>query len=235
MYYWAYPAQSTRLATMLELATAFGYSLGIDKDVLPYLKACHVAEVPYVLGNRHLLAPDPYNEGESEEYDSMLVTKTQSMWVNFAKNGDPSVPSLGISWPEYGATGKTLVISSDGSISSENFNAENSEQLSSASSEEKTLLAQRLSEQSNLISDMVDYGISGCEIINGNLEAIASYNIIQKTDEPDPEDTVPEETTNEPNNSTPIQEIGSPSGGCSSGTGSLMILAVVGFVLKRRY
>lgn len=281
MYYWAYPVQATLLANLVDLAAGFGYSLGIDTAILPYLKACHVAEVPYVLGNSHLLAPDPDNWADNEEYDSMLVTKTQSMWVNFAKTGNPSVPSLGISWPEYGASGQTLLISSDGSISAENFNAKNSEQLMSASSEKKTL-AQRLSEQSNLISGMVDYGISGCEIINGNLQALASYDIIRKidtesdepspdipsnpnTDTQEPENTspnggtnVPDTETSEPQNtspnnvpsvpnngdttntpdestpSTPITGTRSSSGGCSSGTGTLLMLAVVCFVLRRK-
>ena len=233
MYYWAYPAQG----------------------ILPYLKACHDAEVPYVLGNAHLLAPDPYNWAENGEYDSAMVAKIQSMWVNFAKTGDPSVPSLGISCPEYGETGQTILISSDGSILPKNFNAENSyssqsaEAFMSASSETKTL-EQRLSEQASLVRDMVDYGISGCEIINGNLEAIASYEIIRKpaeTETPPPpstpstpsvtDNTVPEQPTTTPETPTTSNKtygVGSTSGGCNTGSESLLMLAVLGFVLKRK-
>ncbi|MBQ6971602.1 MAG: carboxylesterase family protein [Synergistaceae bacterium] len=232
MYYWNYPAQADNLAMLQTMAAQMaGYT--VSYDVLP-LGACHVAEVPYVLAHPHFMAANP---------DMGVVIKTLSMWGNFAKTGNPSANVLGldITWPEYSpVNGTTLVISRDGSVSASDF-------LSASNP---------LGVQYQLIDGILDYGVSGCEIINGNFEALPASVIVPQTKSDDTKPVTPDNTTpSTPDNTNPTtpgntspttpdgtsqdqtvqtRGVGSSSGGCDSGLGAVMMLAVVGLMVKRR-
>lgn len=172
MYYWDYPAQADNLAMMQTMAT--GYSV----DVLP-LGACHVAEVPYVLAHPHFMAAVP---------DTEMVMKTLAMWGNFAKTGNPSVPEMGITWPEYTpSSGTTLVIGKDGSVSASDFLSESNP----------------LGVQYQLIDGILDYGVSGCEIINGNFEALPASVIVRHHTSPTTSDDTKPVTSDDTKPVTP--------------------------------
>ena len=55
------------------------------------LGACHASELPYVLNSKVYPLAQPLNQE--------LADKVQSLWVNFAKTGDPATDL--ISWPAY--------------------------------------------------------------------------------------------------------------------------------------
>ena len=64
-----------------------------EKSKIPLYKACHAVELAYVF----------YNINETiytgEKADEQLARNVSNMWVNFAKNGNPSLES--IKWSKY--------------------------------------------------------------------------------------------------------------------------------------
>ena len=71
-----------------------------------HVGACHAVELNHVFNNldERMYTGDNVNED--------LSNKIQTMWVNFAKYGDPSIES--INWPKYdNDTRKTLIINED--------------------------------------------------------------------------------------------------------------------------
>ncbi len=86
MYYWKYPSGIKRLG------------------------ACHAVELAYVFNN-----PDEKIYA-GNNIDLKLAAKTQQMWVNFAKKGDPSVPESepgagdGIVWERYDSIDRATMI-----------------------------------------------------------------------------------------------------------------------------
>ena len=75
-----------------------------EKSSLPYFKACHAVELAYVFNN----VDETIYTGK--QADMNLSIKVSTMWVNFAKTGNPSIND--VTWEEYdSATRKTLVIS----------------------------------------------------------------------------------------------------------------------------
>lgn len=81
MYYWNYPS------------------------AIPYLKACHAVELSYVFNNLN----DNIYTGESA--DPKLAASVQRMWVNFARNGDPSTED--VKWEAYSDDPKNTAILGD--------------------------------------------------------------------------------------------------------------------------
>ena len=68
--------------------------------------ACHAVELAYVFNN---LDDSVYT---GEQADAQLAATVQEMWVNFAKNGDPSTEAY--KWEEYGKdTRQTMVLGED--------------------------------------------------------------------------------------------------------------------------
>ena len=70
------------------------------------LKAFHVAEVPYILGNLGLL-----NQGKIDDLpeERRFSTLMMQIWTNFAKTGNPSVEGL-IEWPVYSADNPEMLV-----------------------------------------------------------------------------------------------------------------------------
>ena len=74
-----------------------------EESKIPYFKACHAVELAYVFYN----IDDTIYTGEPA--DKELAKDISTMWVNFAKCGNPSIDT--ISWPKYDEVDrKTLVI-----------------------------------------------------------------------------------------------------------------------------
>ena len=70
-----------------------------------YKSAVHAIELAYVFNN---LEDDIY----AGEVDEATAAKAQEAWINFAKNGDPSIE--GVEWLKYDATDRnTMVIDKD--------------------------------------------------------------------------------------------------------------------------
>ena len=154
----------------------------------PNFGACHGAEMPYVLNlTLHALAPAINRD---------LAAKVQALWVNFAKTGNPSTPS--IAWPRYDAqTRSTLIID-----------------------EEITTQNAPLDAQRELIMPLLKYGISGQELINATDSQQPQEEDAGPAPEPASSDTAPSEP--EPSGSAP-SDTGSSSG-CDMGTAGLICL-----------
>ncbi|MBQ7594801.1 MAG: carboxylesterase/lipase family protein [Synergistaceae bacterium] len=163
------------------------------------LGACHAAELPYVLNSHVYPLAQPLNQE--------LADKIQSLWVNFAKTGDPATDS--ISWPSYNSVERrTLIIG-------ENIEIENAP----------------LNEQRELIEPLLKYGISGRELIN------SAYSQQQEEPNEPGEQEDPGEQENpgeqqEPEEQETQNSLGSSGGGCN--TGALFIPAVIYFFIKKR-
>ncbi len=116
------------------------------------LGASHASELPYVLNSKVYPLAQPLNQE--------LADKVQSLWVNFAKTGDPATDL--ISWPAYNPVERrTLIIG-------ENIEIENSP----------------LNEQRELIEPLLKYGISGRELINA-----AASTQQEEPEEPEEQET----------------------------------------------
>ena len=75
-------------------------------SVIKYYGACHAVELAYVFNN----LDDTIFTGEPA--DPQLAATVQSMWVNFAKTGDPSTEE--IRWEPYdGNTRRTMILGDD--------------------------------------------------------------------------------------------------------------------------
>ena len=143
------------------------------------LGACHAAELPYVLNSHVYPLAQPLNQE--------LADKVQSLWVNFAKTGDPATDS--ISWPSYNSLERrTLIINNNIEIEDD-----------------------PLEEQRKLIDPLLKYGISGRELIN------SAYSQQQEEpEEPDnkSDDIRPEPDSED---ITPQSSVGPSGGGCNTG------------------
>ena len=77
------------------------------ESTIPYYKACHAVELAYVFNN-----PDE-TIYIGQPADKKLAESISTMWVNFAKTGNPSLND--IKWEKYDANNRsTLVIKKDG-------------------------------------------------------------------------------------------------------------------------
>ena len=86
------------------------YLFGHGNPEMPYLGAGHACELPYVFYNLKAFV----SGGGS--VDAVLADKISSMWINFAKTGNPSID--GFEWSEYTLDKRaTMVVGNDSSIS----------------------------------------------------------------------------------------------------------------------
>ena len=86
------------------------YLFGYGNPEKPHYGAGHGAELPYVFCNF-----DTFVSGGGS-VDPVLADKISSMWINFAKTGNPSIE--GFEWPEYTLEKRaTMVVGQDSSIS----------------------------------------------------------------------------------------------------------------------
>ncbi|MDO4187264.1 MAG: carboxylesterase family protein [Bacteroidales bacterium] len=71
-------------------APVYSYMFELDNPMNPLMMAPHTAEIPYVFNNlgRGMMAP-PSNEVSQPVADAM-----SQAWINFARTGDPSTPTL---------------------------------------------------------------------------------------------------------------------------------------------
>lgn len=77
-----------------------------EESKIPLFKACHAVELAYVFNN----IKDTIYTGEKADAD--LANKVSTMWVNFAKTGNPSLDD--VIWNKYDAEDrKTLEIAKD--------------------------------------------------------------------------------------------------------------------------
>jgi len=74
---------------------------------VPGLGACHAVELPFVFGNLEDVSAIRY---AGTELPVELSQKTQAMWTNFAREGNPSIEGE-VAWPKYNMdTRATMVI-----------------------------------------------------------------------------------------------------------------------------
>ena len=86
------------------------YLFGRGNPEKPYFGAGHGCELPYVFNNT-----EAYISGGGS-VDPVLADKISSMWINFAKTGNPSIE--GFEWTEYTLDNRaTMVVGQDSSIS----------------------------------------------------------------------------------------------------------------------
>lgn len=69
----------------------------------PPVGSYHGAEIPYVFGTHDDWLP-------TDAADLKITDAMMSAWTAFAATGDPEMPGLGRSWPDYGKTGKVVAI-----------------------------------------------------------------------------------------------------------------------------
>ena len=94
--------------------------------------ACHAVELAYVFNN---LTETIYT-GENINFE--LADKVQNMWVNFVRNGNPSID--GLKWPEYNEdTRETMILGADTHIETD-----------------------PLSNQRKLLTPILKYRFNGC-------------------------------------------------------------------------
>ena len=85
------------------------YLFGKKDSAKPHLGSGHAAELPYVFNSRLTI-------GAGNTVDPVLADKISSMWINFAKTGDPSIE--GFEWPEYTIEKRaTMFVGNDSSLS----------------------------------------------------------------------------------------------------------------------
>ena len=161
--------------------------------------ACHCAEIGYFLNNYgHPVVPVP---------DTEMLEKINPLVANFIRTGNPSttatssaVATSAITWNEYDTNNRqTLMISEAGEITTENAPLEN---------------------QRKIIMPLVKWGVSGREMIRGNLNDGISINTEAASS------TNPDET----NGTTTLKSNG---GGCNYGFSILTMLALAAFYKKR--
>ena len=86
------------------------YLFGKGNSAKPYFGCGHAAEIPYVFNNTKL------DIGGGNTIDPVLADTISSMWINFAKTGDPSID--GFTWQEYTLEKRaTMVVGNDSSVS----------------------------------------------------------------------------------------------------------------------
>jgi len=93
-----------------------------EESKIPLYKACHAVELAYVF----------YNIDETiytgEKADEQLARNVSTMWVNFAKTGNPSLPD--IVWNKYDKENrKTIVFQKDNIREEEDILKKQREQL----------------------------------------------------------------------------------------------------------
>lgn len=163
--------------------------------IIPGLGACHGTEYPYFLNK---------DDGDYilvPYINKALEANIQSLVSNFIRRGNPSTSS--ITWPEYDSvTRQTLIITEDGTI---------------------TMESDPLSSQRELVMPLLKWGVSGREMVNGNLTSGISVNP-EAAPEPEPEPE-PEPAHN---------RLGSNGGGCNAGLSLVSVFALMILNLRRR-
>ena len=85
------------------------YLFGKEDVAKPFIGCGHAAELPYVFNSRLTV-------GKGNTVDPVLADKISSMWINFAKTGNPSID--GFEWSEYTLENReTMVVGNDSSVS----------------------------------------------------------------------------------------------------------------------
>ncbi|MDO5829410.1 MAG: carboxylesterase family protein, partial [Methanocorpusculum sp.] len=85
------------------------YLFGKGDAAKPFMGCGHAAEIPYVFNSKLAI-------GEGNAVDPVLAETISSMWINFAKTGNPSVE--GFEWSEYTLEDRaTMVVGNDCSLS----------------------------------------------------------------------------------------------------------------------
>lgn len=162
--------------------------------------ACHCAEIGYFLNNYgHPVVPVP---------DTEMLEKINPLVANFIRTGNPSttatssaVATSAITWNEYDTNNRqTLMISEAGEVTTENA---------------------PLEKQRKIIMPLVKWGVSGREMIRGNLNDGISINT-EAASSTDSDET--NETTNLKSNSS----------GCNYGFSILTMLALLATFCKKR-
>lgn len=100
------PAIKQAEAHALQGGNTFMYYWTVESTI-PYFKACHAVELAYVFNNPQetIYIGKPGNKN--------LAEQISSMWVNFAKTGNPSLDN--VEWKKYDAESRsTLFIKKDG-------------------------------------------------------------------------------------------------------------------------
>ena len=82
------------------------------QSVIPNFKACHAVELAYVFNN---IDEKIYT---GEKIDENIAKAISTMWVNFAKTGNPSIE--GVQWDEYDLENRSTLVIARGGIKMEN-------------------------------------------------------------------------------------------------------------------
>ena len=146
--------------------------------------------------------------------DSDVQERVQSLVSNFIKTGSPSAGS--VTWPKYESSARATMI----------FNDEGDTEID----------YDILSEERELISPLLKWGISGRELVNGDLSSGISVDPDAAPEpEPEPEPTPTPSPETESDDSRP-GNIGKSSGGggCDSGFSFMSTLMLAMFVVRRR-
>lgn len=81
------------------------------QSMIPNFKACHAVELAYVFNN---IDEKIYT---GEKIDENIASAISTMWVNFAKTGNPSIE--GVQWDEYDLENRSTLVIARGGIKME--------------------------------------------------------------------------------------------------------------------
>ena len=176
-------------------------------------RACHAIELPYIFNINSALVPETVLESDG---GNAVRTLTQNMWIDFAVDGIIEGKTQYTS-PDL----TTIIMSSDATIISEEKDP--------------------LSKQRELITPLLEMGVSGREIINAmsspaNLESNPEENNDEKKEA---ETVVPNKESNDTTKTpgtTTSDDIGSSGAGCNSGMFPLIfMLLVMPMTIRKNY
>ena len=157
--------------------------------------ACHESELPYFLDN------PAWTNMLVFDPDVEVQARVQSFVSSFIRTGNPSTESA--AWPQYdSSTRATMIFTETGDTETEN---------------------DPLSEERELIAPLLKWGISGRELVNGDISSGIS---VDPGDFPEPEP--------EPDSYPAPALPGSPSGGCDSGISFVSAIALMMFMMRRK-
>lgn len=183
---------------------------------IPGIGACHALDIPYVLNSKNTVVSLFITS-----LNHNLAKNVQSMWINFAKTGNPSE-----SWPEYDTTTRATMLMS------------NSPSLSYG----------HLAERYAQVSPLMKYGFSGRELISAMAPPI-DLDPGDDPESPDiPPDISPDVSPDispdvspdiSPNISPDvspdvINTVGSAGGGCNSGFMLSALIGLMWFASKKK-
>lgn len=181
---------------------------------MPYANACHEAELPYFLDNPALVNVLVPNP------DSDVQRLVQSLVSNFIKTGNPSAGS--VTWPKYDSDSRATMIFNDRGNTEIDYDP--------------------LSTERELISPLLKWGISGRELVNGDVSSGISIDpdaAPAPEPEPEPEPQPQPQPQPEPQPESDDRSPGSigrsnGGGGCDSGISIVNVLMLAMFMIQRK-